>query len=188
MMLKHIKSLGISGKKVKKIKSLPAETKMAENDYDILNMVRKINLDSLGASANFEVSNGHDHALSKKGLKDPEHATGVKRKTEETAPIPVPKHRRSSSSNGKLRLSTSTLKASRRTSGEYSHGARLLLDAEVSPDTDNKNMQRIMVEDLLLSSLKRKVKGSETESHNAELNDHDEHDMKVQSYCQIDLY
>ncbi|XP_057415482.1 sister chromatid cohesion protein PDS5 homolog A-like isoform X2 [Lotus japonicus] len=178
MMLKHIKSLGISGKKVKKNKSLPAETKMAENDYDILNVVRKINLDSLGASANFEVSNGHDHALSKKGLKDPEHATGVKRKTEETAPIPVPKHRRSSSSNGKLRLSTSTLKASRRTSGEYSHGARSLLDAEVSPDTDNKNMQRIMVEDLLLSSLKQKVKGSETESHNAESNDHDEHDMK----------
>lgn len=189
-MLKNIKSQGTSGKKVKRNKSVPAETKKAENDFDILNMVREINVDNLETPTNFEPSNGHDHSLSKKELKDPESATGKKRKARETTPAPVPKRRRSSSAHGKLRLSTSISKASRRVSGEDSPQPKLLLDEEVNPDADSKTMQRKMVKgsekDLLLSSLKRKVKGSDS-YHNDELNKPDEHDMMVQSLCQIYL-
>ncbi|RDX89521.1 Sister chromatid cohesion protein PDS5-like B, partial [Mucuna pruriens] len=187
-MLKHIKSQGTSGKKVKRNKSVPAETKKTENDFDVLNMVRQINLDSLGTSTNFEPSNGHEHSLSKKALKDPEPATGKKRKAGETTPVSVPKRRRSSSAHGKLRLSTSISKASRRASGEDSPPPKLLLDAEINPDADNKTMQREMVksseQDLLISSLKQKVKGSDS-YHNDELNKPDEHDMMSPDSIQL---
>ncbi|KAG4401440.1 hypothetical protein GLYMA_07G268200v4 [Glycine max] len=179
-MLKNIKSQGTSGKKVKRNKSVPAETKKTGNDFDILNMVREINVDNLGTPTNFEPSNGHDHSLIKKELKDPEYATGKKRKASKTTPVPVPKRRRSSSAHGKLRLSTSISKASRRVSGVDSPQPKLPLDEEVNPDADSKTMQRKMVKgsekDLLLSSLKRKVKGSDS-YHNDELNKPDEHDM-----------
>ncbi|XP_061339796.1 sister chromatid cohesion protein PDS5 homolog A-like isoform X2 [Gastrolobium bilobum] len=177
-MLKHIKSKGTSGKKLKKNKSVPAETKNAENDFDILNMVRQINSDNVGTSTNFEPSNGHEHSLIKM---DPEYATAKKRKAGETTPVPVPKRRRSSTTHGKLRLSTSTSKASRRVSGEDSSGAELLLDAEVNSDTDSKTMHGKMVKgsdkDPLVSSLKHKVKGSDS-YHDDESNKPDEHDMK----------
>ncbi|TKY53908.1 Sister chromatid cohesion protein PDS5-like B [Spatholobus suberectus] len=179
-MLKHIKSQGTGGKKVKRNKLVPAETKKATNDFDVLNMVRQINLDNLGTSTNFERSNGHEHSLSKKALKDPESATGKKRKAGETTPVPVPKRRRSSSSAHGKRLSTSVSKASRRVSGEDSPRPKLLPDAEANPDADSKTMQRKMVKgsekDLLISSLKQKAKGSDS-YHDDELNKPDEHDM-----------
>lgn len=178
VMLKHIKSQGISGKKVKKVKSVPAETKKVENDNGILNTDRQTNLDNMGSSINVEPCNGRGHSLSKKTPKDPEHTTGQKRKTGETTPAPVSKRSRSSSAHGKLRLSTNTLNSSPRGSGVNSPGAKLVLDAEINPDTDSETMQRITVKDLLVSSLKRKVKGSES-YHNEESNKHVEYDMKV---------
>ncbi|XP_004507589.1 sister chromatid cohesion protein PDS5 homolog A-like [Cicer arietinum] len=177
VMLKHIKSQGISGKKVKKVKSVPAETKKVENDNGILNTDRQTNLDNMGSSINVEPCNGRGHSLSKKTPKDPEHTTGQKRKTGETTPAPVSKRSRSSSAHGKLRLSTNTLNSSPRGSGVNSPGAKLVLDAEINPDTDSETMQRITVKDLLVSSLKRKVKGSES-YHNEESNKHVEYDMK----------
>ncbi|CAJ1941535.1 unnamed protein product [Sphenostylis stenocarpa] len=184
-MLKHVKSQGTTGKKVKRNKSVPAETKKAENDFDILNMVRQINVDNLGTSSNLEPSNGHENSLSKK---DPESAPGKKRKARETTPVPVPKRRRSSSTHGKLRLSTSISKASRRVSGEGSPQPKFLLDEEANPDADSKTIQRTMVKgsekDLLLSSLKQKVKGSEG-YHNDELNKPDEHDMMSPDSIQL---
>ncbi|KAK7363868.1 hypothetical protein VNO77_06028 [Canavalia gladiata] len=171
-MLKQIKSQGTGGKKVKRSKSTPAEAEKAENDFDVLNMVRQTNLDNLGASTNIEPSNGHEHS---------EHATGKRRKAGETKPVPMPKRRRSSSTHGKLRLSTSISKASRRVSGEDSPQANLLFDAEVNPDTDNKTMLRNIVkgseEDLLISSLKQNVKGFDS-YHNDAWNKPDEYDMK----------
>jgi len=189
-MLKNVKSQGTSGKKVKKNKSVPAETKMAENDFDTLNMIKQINGDNLGTSSNLEESNGHGHSLSKKSLKDPDSGTGRKRKARETTPVPVPKRRRSSSTHGKLRLSTSISKTYRRVSGEESPQPKFHLDEEVNPDADGQAIQKKMVKgsekDLLLSSLKQKVKGSDG-YHNDELNKPDEHDMMVQSYCQVIL-
>lgn len=188
-MLKHIKSQGSSGKKVKRNKSASAETKKEENDFDTVNMARQINGDNLGTSSNVEASNGHGHSLSKKALKDLGSTAGKKRKARETTPVPVPKRRRSST-HGKLTLSTSISKTSRRVLGEESPQPKLLLDEEVSPDADGKAIQKKMVKgrekDLLLSSLKQKVKGSDG-YHNDELNKPDEHDMMVQSYCQVYL-
>ncbi|KAL2339290.1 hypothetical protein Fmac_013736 [Flemingia macrophylla] len=179
-MLKHIKSQGTSSKKVKRKKSVPTESKKAENDFDALNIVKQINLDNLGTSTNFEPSNGHEHSLSKKAPKDPESAMGKKRKPGETTAVSVPKRRRSSPAHGKLRLSTNISKASRRVSRVVSPQSKLLLDDEVNPDADSKTMQRKLVKgsekDLLLSSLKQKVKGSDS-YHNDELNKSDEQDM-----------
>ncbi|XP_047148775.1 sister chromatid cohesion protein PDS5 homolog A-like isoform X1 [Vigna umbellata] len=179
-MLKHIKSQGSRGKKVKRKKSPSAETKKEENDFDTVNMARQINGDNLGTSSNVEASNGHGHSLSKKALKDLGSTAGKKRKARETTPIPVPKRRQSSSTPGKLTLSTSISKTSRRVSEEESPQPKLLLDEEVSPDADGKTIQKKMVKgsekDLLLSSLKQKVKGSDG-YHNDELNKPDEHDM-----------
>ncbi|XP_027920522.1 sister chromatid cohesion protein PDS5 homolog A-like isoform X2 [Vigna unguiculata] len=179
-MLKHIKSKGTSGKKGKRNKSVPAETKKAESDFDTVNMARQINGDNLGTSSNVEASNGHGHSLSKKALKDLDSAAGKKRQAKETTPVPVPKRRRSSSTHGKLTLSTSISKTSRRVSGEESPQPKLLLDEEVNPDADGKAIQKKMVKgsekDLLLSSLKQKVNVSDG-YHNDELNKPDEHDM-----------
>ncbi|XP_052727860.1 sister chromatid cohesion protein PDS5 homolog A isoform X4 [Vigna angularis] len=176
-MLKHIKSQGSRGKKVKRKKSPSAETKKEENDFDTVNTARQINGDT---SSNVEASNGHGHSLSKKALKDLGSTAGKKRKARETTPIPVPKRRRASSTPGKLTLSTSISKTSRRVSEEESPQPKLLLDEEVSPDADGKAIQKKMVKgsekDLLLSSLKQKVKGSDG-YHNDELNKPDEHDM-----------
>ena len=189
-MLKRIKSQATSGKKVKKSKSVLAETNKAENDIDILNMVGQINLDNSGISTTFEPSNGYEHSLSKKAMQDPENASSKKRKAGETTPVSVPKRRQSSSTHRKLRLSTSTSKASQTISGDDSPGAELLLDTEVNPDADSKSIERKMVKgsdkNLLVSSLKQKLNDSES-YHNDESNEPDEHDMKVQSHCQVHL-
>ncbi|CAK8564487.1 unnamed protein product [Lathyrus sativus] len=174
VMLKQIKSKRINGKKVKKIKSVPAETEKVENDFSILNTARQINLDNLGSPTNVEQCNGHEHSLSKKTSEDPENATGQKRKTGETTPAPLSKRSRPSSARGKLRLSTTT--ASRRVSGENSPPAKLVLNADINTDTDS-DMQKITLKDFLVSSLKQKVKGSES-YHSDESNKHDEYDMK----------
>ncbi|KAL2341418.1 hypothetical protein Fmac_009358 [Flemingia macrophylla] len=139
-IIKDIKSHGSKGKKAKKKKAVPAETKKAENDIDILNMVRQINLDNLGISTNFESSNGHETSLSKKLQKDPESATIRKRKAEVTL-APVPKRKRSSFTHGKSRSGSTPVKAHTRVSGEDSSGVKLS-SAEVNPETHSKTLQR----------------------------------------------
>ncbi|XP_019425447.1 PREDICTED: sister chromatid cohesion protein PDS5 homolog A-A-like isoform X1 [Lupinus angustifolius] len=139
--IKNIKSQGTKGKKVKKKKSVPTETKKTENDIDVLNMVREINLDNLEMSANFESSNGHQHSLRKKLQKDPVCATNKKRNGNEETPSPVPKRKRSSLTHGKFR-SSSTATGPRRFSAEKSPGAKSLVDAEINPDTDIKAIPR----------------------------------------------
>ncbi|QCD77306.1 sister chromatid cohesion protein PDS5 homolog A-A-like [Vigna unguiculata] len=164
-IIKDIKSQGTKGKRVKKKKAVPAEkkkavpaekkkavpaeTEKAENDIDILNVVRQINIDNLGLSTNFESSNGHENSLSKKLQKDPERATIKKRKGEDLTPVPVPKRKRSSFTHGKSRSSSTPSKAPPRGSGEDSSRVKLLSGAEFNPDTDSKAIKR------------KKVKGNE---------------------------
>ncbi|TKY72277.1 Sister chromatid cohesion protein PDS5-like B [Spatholobus suberectus] len=175
-IIKDIKSRGTKGKKVKKKKAVPAETKKAENDIDILNMVRQINLDNLGSSTNFESSNGHENSLSKKLQKDPECATIKKRKAEEVTLVPVPKRKRSSFAHGKSRSSSTPPKAPPRVSGEDSSGVKLLLGAEFNPDTDSKTMQRKKVKGNE-PSIEAKVKASKS-YHDDDSDKSEEHDMK----------
>ncbi|CAI8590496.1 unnamed protein product [Vicia faba] len=143
-IVKKIRSQGTKGKKVKKDKTTTAETKEAEDDFDILNMVREINLDNLGTSNNFESSNGHESSLSKKVQKDLEFGTIKKRKVGEETLVPVPKRRRSSITHRKSRPGSSS-KASQKVSEEVPSGVKLLLDAVITPDTGSKNMQRKLV-------------------------------------------
>ena len=181
-MIKNIKSQGTKGKKMKKNKTAPAETKKAENDIDILNMVREINLDNLGISTNFESSNGHENSLSKKAQNDPESTTTKKRKVGEASSVPVPKRKRTSFTHGKLRPS-STSKAPQRVSGVDSSRVKSTMDAEFNPDTDRKTTQRKMVKSSE-HSLKPKAKAFKS-YHNDEADKSDEHDPKVKFYCQV---
>ncbi|RDX94616.1 Sister chromatid cohesion protein PDS5-like B, partial [Mucuna pruriens] len=175
-IIKDIKSQGTKGKKVKKKKAVPAETKKAENDIDILNMVRQINLDNLGLSTNFESSNGHENSLSKKLQKDPESATIKKRKVEEVTLVPVPKRKRSSFAHGKSRSSSTPPKVASRVSGEDSSGAKLPSVAEFNPDKDSKTLKRKMVKGNE-SSIKAKVKASKS-YHDDDSEKSEEHAMK----------
>ncbi|XP_019419050.1 PREDICTED: sister chromatid cohesion protein PDS5 homolog A-A-like isoform X3 [Lupinus angustifolius] len=174
-IMKNIKSRGTKGKKVKKNKSIPAETKKSENDIDILNMVREINLDNLGTSTNFESTNGHEHSLSKKLQKDPLCASNKKRKGDEETPSPVPKRKRTSITRGKFR-SNCTSKGRQIFSGEESSEAKSLVDAEINPDTNIKTMRKKIVRGND-RSLKPKVKVSES-YHNDKADKSDEHDLQ----------
>jgi sister-chromatid-cohesion protein PDS5 len=187
-MMKSLKSQGTKAKKVKKKKSLPAEAKNAENDVDILKMVREINFENMGMSSKFESSNGHEHFPSKKTKKDREDEKGKKRKASDATSFPVPKRPRSSSTHSAFRSPASTSKATLRASGNDSHKARI--------DTKDKiSMRKKMVEgsesDLLLSCIRKKTSFSSKDKgrysdrgHNDEVNEVGEasdHDMEVSS-------
>ncbi|XWS18109.1 hypothetical protein CRYUN_Cryun32bG0013400 [Craigia yunnanensis] len=120
-MIKQLKSKGAKDGRAKKNKSLPAEAKDAENDVDILKMVREINLDSLGMSSKFESSNGHKHFPTKKEKLAQEHQKGKKRKVSGAASVPVPKRRRSSSAHSAFKISRSASKVPLRDSGDDWH-------------------------------------------------------------------
>ncbi|XP_028754953.1 sister chromatid cohesion protein PDS5 homolog B-A isoform X2 [Neltuma alba] len=179
-MIKHIKSQGTKRKKVKKNKSMPDDMKKAENDIDILKMVRQINIDNLGMTTKFESSNGHEDPLSKKMQKESAHAVSGKRKSGEETPIQVPKRRRSSSTPGSFRSSSGNSKASLTVSGD-SPEAKLPSDAKLIPDTDTKTKQRRKVKGskpgLSVSSSKQKAEASES-YHDDEAYKSDERDFK----------
>ncbi|XVE87621.1 hypothetical protein DITRI_Ditri19aG0002600 [Diplodiscus trichospermus] len=120
-MIKRLKSKGAKDGKAKKNKSLSEDLKDAENDVDILKMVREINLDSLGMSSKFESSNGHKHSPAKKAKLEQEHQTGKKRKVSGAASAPVPKRRRSSCGHSAFKISRSASKVPSRESGDDWH-------------------------------------------------------------------
>lgn len=103
-MIKQLKSKESKTGKAKKNKSLPVEAKDAENDVDILKMVREINLDSL-ESSKFESTNGHKHFPTKKEKAEQEHQKGNKRKFSVAASVPVPKRKRSLLAHSAFKLS-----------------------------------------------------------------------------------
>ncbi|PPD78128.1 hypothetical protein GOBAR_DD24929 [Gossypium barbadense] len=109
-MIKQLKSKEPKGGKAKKNKSLPVEAKDAENDVDILKMVREINLDSLERSSKFESTNGHKHFPIKKEKAEQEHQKGNKRKLSVAASVPVPKRKRSLPAHSAFKLSRSVSK------------------------------------------------------------------------------
>ncbi|GAV59827.1 hypothetical protein CFOL_v3_03358 [Cephalotus follicularis] len=170
-IIKHLKSQGIKSSKVKK-KSFPTATKNAENDVDILKMVREINLDNLGTSSKFESSNGHNHSPRNNTKTDLKHQKGTKRKASDATSVPVPKRQRSS-------LSTSKFPS--RASGDEAHqtGFQFVeLDLKDELSSQKNNLQSTE-SDLLASCFrksrstsKRKAKGFDW-GHNDEANDGD---------------
>ncbi|TXG69783.1 hypothetical protein EZV62_004718 [Acer yangbiense] len=185
-MIQRLKSQGTKAGKAKKKKSLPAEVKNAENDVDILKMVRDINLDNLGSSNKFESSNGHKHSPSKNTKLDSEHQESKKRKSSDETPISVPKRRRSSSAYSGFRSPKSASKAASRVSKDDAPQARVSTSESAEMDEDihdsegktsvQKRKAKNTKSDLLVSSFgknrtfssKRKGKGSDSDQHDEE--------------------
>ncbi|XP_031270403.1 sister chromatid cohesion protein PDS5 homolog A-like [Pistacia vera] len=197
-MIQRLKSQGSKAGKAKKKKSSSAEVNNAENDVDILKMVREINLDNLGSSNKFESSNGHKHSPKKTKL-DLENQESKKRKAADPASISVPKRRRSSSAHSGFKSPKSASKGFLRVSGDGSHEPKVSSFPSIEMDTDipdsegGKSMEKKKVKntksDLLASGFqrrrsvtsKRKRKGSDTD-HDDEANEvgesDDDEDMK----------
>lgn len=140
-IIKDLKSQGAKGKRSKKDKSTLTETGNAENELDVLKMVREINLDNLGKSNKFESSNGHGHSPSKKSTLDLKHKKSDKRKASDETSVPVPKRRRSSSGQSAFRVPSSTPKASSTDAGDDLLKVRaysfqyICMEPEIPPDS-----------------------------------------------------
>ncbi|KAI4371182.1 hypothetical protein MLD38_019448 [Melastoma candidum] len=97
-MMKQLKSRGAKGKKEKR-KSLPEETNVEKN-LDILNMVRKINLDMMDISNKPESRNGHEKLPTKENKSEINYQNGDTSEASDAPPSQIPKRRRSSSAHG----------------------------------------------------------------------------------------
>lgn len=157
-MIQQIKSQGAKGGKAKKKKSSPAEVKGTENDVDILQMVREINLDNLGVLNKFESSNGHKHFPSKQIKVDLENEEIKKRKATDVTSFPVPKRRRSLSAHGGFRTPKSNSKAPLRASGGGSHHAGVSSFQSIDMDDD------ISESEVKISTKKKKFTSNESDS------------------------
>jgi sister-chromatid-cohesion protein PDS5 len=98
-IIKRLKAKGAKARKHVRNEALPVEEK-TENEVDILQMVREINVDNLGsASGKLESNNGHEY--SGKGESDKKKKRVVE---SESADVPVPKRQRSAKGRYKLSL------------------------------------------------------------------------------------
>ncbi|KAJ8770477.1 hypothetical protein K2173_017968 [Erythroxylum novogranatense] len=117
-IIRKLKSQGTKSRTGKK-KSSSVKARDADNDVDILKMVREINLDNLGISSKFESSNGHKN-FSSEEKSEVDHQKAQKRKVSEISSIPVPKRRRSSYGHSGLRSTQSPLNPSLKALGHDS--------------------------------------------------------------------
>ncbi|GMJ14118.1 hypothetical protein like AT5G47690 [Hibiscus trionum] len=144
-MIKQLKSKESKAGKAKKNKSPSVEAKDAENDVDILKMVREINLDSLQMSSKFESTNGHNHSSTKKEKVEQEHQKGNKRKVNVAASVPVPKRKRSSTTHSAFKISRSASKVPSRDSGDDWHEVKdsSFLSMEVDIDKFHNSKEKM---------------------------------------------
>ncbi|XP_076937264.1 sister chromatid cohesion protein PDS5 homolog A-like, partial [Bidens hawaiensis] len=91
-MLKRLKAKGSKAKKVVNNGSTPAVVE-AENDIDILGMLKEINSDNVDSPNKFDSSNGHGKITSEAKMKRKSMTNDLT-----DVSVPVPKRRRSSSS------------------------------------------------------------------------------------------
>ncbi|THG11358.1 hypothetical protein TEA_018860 [Camellia sinensis var. sinensis] len=186
-IIKRLRAKGTKAKKMVKNESLPAGTEHEEN-VDILEMVREINLDNLGTSSKFESSNGHE--CTPKNLKiDQKHQKRKKLVAGETTNSPVPKRRRSSSaqgaSKGLKRTSTDDLPQEEGSSSESPE-----IDEELHVGSEDKmSLQENVVEpaesDLLVSCFK---KNSNSSSKHKSKNSNKDHNDEAHNIGEIDDY
>lgn len=186
-MIKKLKSKGSKDGKAKKNKSLSAEVKDAENDVDILKMVREINLGGLGMSSKFESSNGHGHFPTKKAKLELEHQKGKKRKVSAAASVPVPKRKRSSSAHSALKIPRSASKVPSKDSGDDWHEVKDSSFQSTEMDIDKRQKLNEKNEsDYLVSCIRKKRsisskgkgKGSNW-GHNDEANEDEDENVEV---------
>lgn len=196
-MIKVLKSHGSREKKNKKVKKKLVEKKSAENDVDILTMVREINLST---PSQLESTNGHEDSPVKRMNVDAVPAKSKKRKNSDATSVPVPKHQRSSSDHGRSRPK-STSKGRSPGSGNTSlqGGVSPLESSEIdmgnNHDSDDdvykaKKIGGSSESDLLVSCLKKRLSSSKSKTKGSGMGQYDEendledssdHDVKVAS-------
>ncbi|KAK6917884.1 hypothetical protein RJ641_018635 [Dillenia turbinata] len=174
-IIKNLKSKGSKVKSTNKKKPLSLEK---ESNFDILEMVREINLDNRDGSNKFESSNGHNA----KAKDDKKVKKRKRQNASQTMSAPVPKRRRSSFKNALPRSSPKcSVKASNKSINktEASFSQPNESDEEEQIDSEDRVLsKKSHVEskesDLLLSCFrkktnslsKHKVKGSDQGSKN----------------------
>lgn len=98
-IVKHMRSRGKKGRKATKSKT--SEIRKPENDIDVLNVVRQINLDTMDMSAKLDSVNGHEHPHTKGTKSQLRYQNGEK--SEGSDATAIPKRKRSSSAHGAVK-------------------------------------------------------------------------------------
>ncbi|KAL1537227.1 sister chromatid cohesion protein PDS5 B-like isoform X1 [Salvia divinorum] len=160
-LMKRLKAKAAKARKEAKNQS--ASTGISkENDFDILKMVKEINSDNLGTSGKIGSSNNGEHVGKKrKNIHQLE-----KRKTllDESKDVPVPKRRRTSSSQAHKSLQTTHAKGSKRSSKvnqEDTSDVSDKMDEDLQSSSEDNSAQENMADsDLLLSHMGKKSSAS----------------------------
>ncbi|KAL8461688.1 hypothetical protein ACS0TY_032974 [Phlomoides rotata] len=178
-LMKRLKAKAAKARKEVKNESAPAGVS-DENDFDILKMVNKINSDNLGKASKIGSSNDHEHIHKKRRSTD----NLQKRKSlfNESKDVPVPKRKRTSSSQVHKSLQSSPSKGSKMSSkinqeniGDDSDKA----DEDLQTTSEDKVMKEKTTEsaesDLLVSSMGKKSSGSSKQKGKRSDRDHEAH-------------
>ncbi|XP_042029643.1 sister chromatid cohesion protein PDS5 homolog B-like isoform X1 [Salvia splendens] len=156
-LMKRLKAKAAKARKEAKNQSAPTGISQ-ENDFDILKMVKEINTDNLGTSGKIGSSNNDEHV----GKKRRNIHQLEKRKTllDESKDVPVPKRRRTSSSQAHKSLQTTPAKGSKRSSKvnqEDTTDVSDKMDEDLQSSSEDNSAQEKMAEsDLLLSRMGKK--------------------------------
>ncbi|XP_038893526.1 sister chromatid cohesion protein PDS5 homolog B isoform X2 [Benincasa hispida] len=178
-MIKVMKSHGLREKKNKKVKKKLVEKKNAENNVDILTMVREINLSNTSQP---ESTNGHEDFTVKRKNVDAMLSKCKKRKNSDATSVRVPKHQRSSSDHSRSRPK-STSKARSPGSGNTSlqEGVSPLESSEIdignNHDSDDDVYKAKKIgggSDLLVSCLKKPMGSSKSKAKGSGMGHYDE--------------
>lgn len=110
-IVKNLKSHGKKGRKARKGQT--SEIRKPENDFDVLNMVRQINLDTMDISAKLDTVNGHEHPDTKGTKSQLRYQNGEKSEGSDATPSPIPKRKRSSAAHGAVKSPNKNAKLSR---------------------------------------------------------------------------
>ncbi|KAG6583667.1 Sister chromatid cohesion protein PDS5-like B, partial [Cucurbita argyrosperma subsp. sororia] len=185
-MIKVMKSSGSRGKKSKNVKKKLVEKKNAENDVDILTMVREINLST---TSKLESTNGREDFHVKRTNVDAMPARSKKRKLSDATSIPVSKHKKSSSGHSRSR-SKSTSKAHSPGSGNTSPSE---VDMGKNHDSDDDVSKAKMIggsraSDLLVSCLKKPTVSSKSKAKGSGKGHYDEENDLENSVDLVDKH
>lgn len=183
-LMKRLKAKGAKARK--EAKSQPATAGVSnENDFDILRMVKEINSDNLGTTS--KIGSNNDHEDFDKKRRNIHQLQKRKTLLDESKDVPVPKRRRTSSSQAHKSLQASPLKAIKVNQEDISDDSDKV-DEDLQTSSEDKTAKEKMAKsgesDLLLSRMGKKFsasskqKGKRPGRDNAETLNHS-HDAKV---------
>ncbi|KAI3466488.1 hypothetical protein Pfo_023151 [Paulownia fortunei] len=161
-LMKHLKAKATKTKK--EVKNEPAQAGVANEDFDILKMVKEINSDNMGTTSKFDSSNGHGYARKKRS----DHEL-QKRKTlfSESTDAPVPKRRRTPSAQAHKSTLAFSSKGSKRAANVNQENSNVdfdKMDEEPQTSSEDQYMQEKTAEpaesEMLFSRIRKKSSSS----------------------------